>query len=92
MWVGVGVRVRECVCVCVCVCVLPPPPPPPPQLQGWWFLTFTGSEIKDRVHYLSGVQYLFDSINPDQIEIPQFVLDHDAKVTLIYTRHCTSAR
>ena len=33
------------------------------------------------MHYLTGVQYLFDSINPDQIDIPQLVLDHDAKVT-----------
>lgn len=47
------------------------------KISGWWFLTFTGSEIKERVHYLTGVQYLYDTINPDQIDVPQFVLDHD---------------
>ena len=51
------------------------------QLSGWWFLTFTASEIKDKVHYLSGVQYLYDTINPDQIEIPQFVFDFDRQVS-----------
>jgi hypothetical protein len=50
------------------------------KLQAWWFLTFTAGEIKDRVHYLTGVQYLYDTINPDQIDIPQFVLDHDQKL------------
>ena len=39
--------------------------------------------MKDRVHYLTGVQYLYDSINPDQIEIPQFVFDHDTKVSML---------
>ena len=51
------------------------------QLSGWWFLTFTASEIKDRVQYLNGVQYLYDTINPDQIEIPQFVFDYDRQVS-----------
>ena len=51
------------------------------QLQAWWFLTFTAGEIKDRVHYLTGVQYLYDTINPDQIDIPQFVMDHDQNVS-----------
>ena len=51
------------------------------QLSGWWFLTFTASEIKDKVQYLNGVQYLYDTINPDQIEIPQFVFDFDRQVS-----------
>ena len=61
---------------------------PPPslslflQLSGWWFLTFTASEIKDKVHYLNGVQYLYDTINPDQIEMPQFVFDFDRQVSI----------
>ena len=52
------------------------------QLSGWWFLTFTASEIKDKVQYLNGVQYLYDTINTDQIEIPQFVLDFDRQVSV----------
>lgn len=57
------------------------------KLSGWWFLTFTASEVKDKVQYLNGVQYLYDTINPDQIEIPQFVFDFDrqANGTNYYT-------
>jgi hypothetical protein len=51
------------------------------QLSGWWFLTFTASEIKDKIQYLNGVQYLYDTINPDQIEIPPFVFDFDRQVS-----------
>ena len=50
------------------------------QVQAWWFLTFTALEIKNSIQYLTGVQYLFDTINPDQIDIPQFILDHDVEV------------
>lgn len=53
----------------------------PLQLSGWWFLTFTATEIKEKVHYLTGVQFLYDTINPDQIDIPQFVFDHDITVS-----------
>lgn len=50
------------------------------QLSGWWFLTFTAPEIKDKVHYLTGVQFLYDTINHDQIVLPQFVIQHDKEV------------
>lgn len=50
------------------------------KLSAWWFLTFTASELKDKIQYLTGVQYLYDTINPDQIEIPPFVLDHDKEL------------
>ena len=59
-----------------------------PQLQIWWFLTFTAGEIKDRVQYLTGLQYLFDSISPDQITIPQFIFDHDVKVYISTAHDC----
>lgn len=52
------------------------------QLSGWWFLTFTASEIKDKVQYLTGVQYLYDTINPDQLDIPQFIFEHDKAVSV----------
>ena len=54
------------------------------QLSGWWFLTFSAPEIKDKVQYLNGVQYIYDTINPDQIEIPQFVFEHDRLVSSLY--------
>ena len=53
------------------------------QMSAWWFLTFTAPEIKDNVVFLTGVQYLFDTISPDRIEIPKFVLDYDQQVCLI---------
>ena len=65
----------------------PHPPPSHPsscQLSVWWFLTFTASDLKERVHYLNGVQYLYDTIRPDQIEIPEFVLEFDKEVGVAY--------
>ncbi len=50
------------------------------QMSCWWFLTFTGSAVKEKIQYLTGVRYLYDSINPDQIEIPNFILEHDIQV------------
>lgn len=46
----------------------------------WFFTTFTASDIKTKVHSLQGVQYLYAKINPDQLDIPPFVLEHDIKV------------
>ncbi|KAL4233352.1 Ganglioside-induced differentiation-associated protein 2 [Mactra antiquata] len=43
----------------------------------WFFTTFTASDIKQKVQSLKGVQYLYAKINPDQIDIPPFVLDYD---------------
>lgn len=34
------------------------------------------------MQYLTGVQYLYDTINPDQLEIPPFVLEHDKAVSV----------
>ncbi|XP_052807341.1 protein GDAP2 homolog [Mya arenaria] len=45
----------------------------------WFFTTFTASDIKQKVHSLKGVQYLYAKINPDQLDIPSFVLDYDIK-------------
>ncbi|XP_064404084.1 protein GDAP2 homolog [Halichondria panicea] len=50
------------------------------KMSCWWFLTFTGSAVKEKIQYLTGVRYLYDSINPDQIEIPNFILEHDIQV------------
>jgi hypothetical protein len=43
----------------------------------WWFSTFTVSSIKHKIHNLEGVRYLFDIVSPDQIEIPDYVLEYD---------------
>nr|KAG5694500.1 hypothetical protein BaRGS_014231 [Batillaria attramentaria] len=49
------------------------------KLATWFFTTFTASDIKPKVHSLSGVQYLYTKINPDQLDIPQFIHEHDIK-------------
>ncbi|XP_072036889.1 protein GDAP2 homolog isoform X2 [Amphiura filiformis] len=50
------------------------------RLVTWYFTTFTASPIKDKVHNVTGVHYLYHSIHPDQLDIPPFVLDHDLQV------------
>lgn len=50
------------------------------KLATWFFTTFTASDIKQKVHTLKGVQFLYARINPDQLDIPPFVLDHDIQV------------
>lgn len=49
------------------------------RIVTWFFTTFTASSIKGKVHFLSGIQYLYDWIDPDQLEIPAFVLEYDMK-------------
>ncbi|CAL1537371.1 unnamed protein product [Lymnaea stagnalis] len=50
------------------------------RLATWFFTTFAASDIKHKVHNMKGVQYLYTKMNPDQIDVPQFVLEHDIKV------------
>lgn len=50
------------------------------KLATWFFTTFTASDIKRKVHSLSGVQYLYTKINPDQLDVPQFIHEYDIKV------------
>ncbi len=46
----------------------------------WFFTTFTLSEMKAKVHNLPGLEYLYTRIAPDQLDLPDFVLDHDMRV------------
>ncbi|XP_072254580.1 ganglioside-induced differentiation-associated protein 2 [Pyxicephalus adspersus] len=50
------------------------------KVSSWFFTTFTISGLKDRVHQVESLHQLFTAIAPDQIEIPPFVLDYDARV------------
>ena len=54
------------------------------KIVTWFFTTFTASSIKEKVHFLSGIQYLYDWIDPDQLEIPAFVLEYDMKVRTVF--------
>ncbi|XP_028414953.1 protein GDAP2 homolog [Dendronephthya gigantea] len=50
------------------------------KFMTWWFTTFSAPEVKDKVHFLNGVEFLYDFISPEQLDIPQFILDCDGKM------------
>ncbi|XP_071113143.1 protein GDAP2 homolog [Haliotis cracherodii] len=50
------------------------------KLATWFFTTFTASDIKPKVHNLGGVQYLYTKMNPDQLDVPPFVMDYDIQI------------
>lgn len=50
------------------------------QLSTWFFTTFSVSGVKEKVHYLDSLQQLFTCIRPEQMDIPPFVLEYDARV------------
>ncbi|KAM4699282.1 ganglioside-induced differentiation-associated protein 2 [Discoglossus pictus] len=49
------------------------------KVSTWFFTTFTVSGLKDKIHQVESLHQLFTAISPDQIEIPPFVLDYDAR-------------
>ncbi|CAH1799843.1 unnamed protein product [Owenia fusiformis] len=50
------------------------------RLMSWFVTTFSISGIRNKVHSLPGVEYLYTKIRPDQLDIPAFVLDHDIQL------------
>lgn len=50
------------------------------KFMTWWFTTFTAPEIKHKVRFLNGVEFLYDSVSPEQLDIPQFIMDWDSKI------------
>lgn len=56
------------------------------QLATWFFTTFTASDIKNKVISMRGVQYLYGTIFPDQLDIPSFVINYDIEVNNLKVR------
>ncbi|XP_038127974.1 ganglioside-induced differentiation-associated protein 2 [Cyprinodon tularosa] len=50
------------------------------KVSTWFFTTFTVSGLKEKVRYLDNLQQLFSCIKPEQIDIPPFVMEYDARV------------
>lgn len=50
------------------------------KLATWFFTTFTASDIKNKVISMRGVQYLYGTIFPDQLDIPSFVINYDIEI------------
>lgn len=48
----------------------------------WWFTTFMAPAIKQKVHSLPGVEYLYSVISPDQLEIPAYITEYDMSVSI----------
>lgn len=55
-------------------------------MSTWFFTTFSVSGLKDKVRYLDNLQQLFTYIKPEQIDIPPFVLEYDARVSALNDR------
>lgn len=47
----------------------------------WWFTTFMAPAIKQKVHSLPGVEYLYAAMSPSELEIPAFITEHDMTVS-----------
>ena len=45
----------------------------------WLFTSFVASDLKSKVHHIRGLEYLYKRISPDQIDLPEFVIDYDQK-------------
>ncbi|CAG2065212.1 unnamed protein product [Timema podura] len=46
----------------------------------WWFTTFMAPAIKQKVHNLTGVEFLYSAMSPDQLEIPAFITEYDMSI------------
>jgi len=49
-------------------------------MMTWWFTTFMAPAIKQKVHNLPGVEYLYEVMSPDQLEIPAYITEYDMTV------------
>ncbi|XP_026677905.1 protein GDAP2 homolog, partial [Diaphorina citri] len=51
------------------------------KMMTWWFTTFMAPAIKQKVHSIPGVEYLYSIISPNQLEIPAFITEYDMTVS-----------
>ncbi|XP_067849055.1 ganglioside-induced differentiation-associated protein 2 [Heptranchias perlo] len=61
------------------------------KVMTWMFTTFSVSGLKDKVHHVETLPQLFALISPEQIDIPPFVLEYDARVNGPYQYSCPSS-
>nr|CAD7424124.1 unnamed protein product [Timema monikensis] len=50
------------------------------KMVTWWFTTFMAPAIKQKVHNLTGVEFLYSAMSPDQLEIPAFITEYDMSI------------
>ncbi|XP_060689581.1 ganglioside-induced differentiation-associated protein 2 [Hemiscyllium ocellatum] len=61
------------------------------KVMTWMFTTFSVSGLKDKVHHVESLPQLFTLISPEQIDIPPFVLEYDARINGPYQYSCPSS-
>ncbi|XP_028656579.1 ganglioside-induced differentiation-associated protein 2 [Erpetoichthys calabaricus] len=54
------------------------------KVSTWFFTTFNVSGLKDKVQHIDSLGELFAYISPEQIDIPPFVLEYEARVNNSY--------
>ncbi|XP_076045501.1 ganglioside induced differentiation associated protein 2 isoform X2 [Oratosquilla oratoria] len=50
------------------------------KIMTWWFTTFMAPQIKHKVHSVPGVEYLYEIMDMDQLEIPAYITEHDMTI------------
>ncbi|KAK9884888.1 hypothetical protein WA026_009124 [Henosepilachna vigintioctopunctata] len=50
------------------------------KMMTWWFTTFMAPAIKQKVHSLPGVEYLYAVMSPNELEIPAFITEYDMTI------------
>ncbi|XP_026280834.1 protein GDAP2 homolog isoform X2 [Frankliniella occidentalis] len=57
------------------------------KMMTWWFTTFMAPAIKHKVHSLPGVEYLYEIMSRDDLEIPAFITEHDMTINGLHYFH-----
>uniref|UniRef100_A0A1B6L219 CRAL-TRIO domain-containing protein n=1 Tax=Graphocephala atropunctata TaxID=36148 RepID=A0A1B6L219_9HEMI len=57
------------------------------KMMTWWFTTFMAPAIKQKVHSLHGVEYMYSAMSPSQLEIPAFITEYDMTINGIRYYH-----
>lgn len=52
-------------------------------MMTWWFTTFMAPAIKQKVHSLPGIEYLYEVMSPNQLEIPAYITEFDMTVIMV---------
>ncbi|XP_051174986.1 protein GDAP2 homolog isoform X1 [Leptopilina boulardi] len=50
------------------------------KMMTWWFTTFMAPAIKQKVHNLPGVEYLYEVMSPNELEIPAYITEYDMTI------------
>ncbi|ODM92602.1 Protein GDAP2 [Orchesella cincta] len=46
----------------------------------WWFTTFMAPAIKLKLHNIAGLEELYNTVEPSQIQVPAFISEHDITI------------